>query len=192
MILLLAVAAGLVASLARAKIKNRHLRPPELDLVWLVPLAFLPQWLAFHLPATRRLTTDTPAATVLVTSQALLLVFAWCNRKQPGFGSMGTGLALNLMVIILNGGLMPVSPEVVTELLPDSSPDTWQVGERIGWNIILPVSATRLWWLTDWLLMPAWFPYRKALSIGDVLIAVGAFWLLWASGESKRGREKGV
>ena len=192
MILLLAVAAGLVASLVRAKIKNRHLQPPDLHLVWLVPIAFLPQWLAFHLPATRRLVADSAAVAILVTSQALLLVFAWYNRKKPGFWSMGTGLALNLLAIILNGGLMPVSPEVVTELLPDRSPDTWQVGERIGWNIILPLNTTRLWWLTDRLLMPAWFPYRKALSIGDMLIAIGAFWLLWTSGESKRGREKGV
>jgi hypothetical protein len=192
MILLLAIAAGLVAGLTRAKIKNSHLQPPELRLVWLVPFAFLPRWLAFNLPATRRLVTDPLAAAALVSSQALLLVFAWYNRKQPGFWLMGIGLALNLTSAVLNGGLMPASPEVVAQLLPHSPPGTWQVGERIGWNIILPVDATRLWWLSDRLLLPAWFPYRKGLSIGDVLIAVGAFWLLWASGAPKQGRERGV
>lgn len=190
MILLPAIVAGLLAGLARARHRNEHLRSPDLRLVWLVPIAFLPQWLAFNLPATRRLTTDNSAVAALVSSQALLLVFAWFNRNQAGFWALGTGLALNLSVIALNGGLMPVSPEVVAELLPDIPTDTWQVGERVGWNIVLPVTDTRLWWLSDHLLLPAWFPYRKALSVGDLLIAAGAFWYLWALGAPKQEQEK--
>ena len=189
MILLPAIVAGLLAGLARAKYRNGHLRSPDLRLVWLVPIAFLPQWLAFNLPVTRRLTTDNLAAAALVSSQALLLVFAWYNRKQPGFWALGAGLALNLTVIALNGGLMPVSPGVVAELLPDTPADDWQVSERVGWNIVLPVTYTRLWWLSDHLLLPAWFPYRKALSVGDLLIAAGAFWYLWALGAPKSEEE---
>jgi hypothetical protein len=190
MILLPAIVAGLLAGLARAKYRNGHLRSPDLRLVWLVPIAFLPQWLAFNLPATRRFATDNLAAAVLVSSQALLLVFAWHNRRQPGFWALGTGLALNLTVIVLNGGLMPVSPEIVAQLLPDVPVDAWQVGERVGWNTVLPVAGTRLWLLSDHLLLPAWFPYRKALSIGDILIAGGAFWYLWALGGPERVEEK--
>jgi hypothetical protein len=190
MILLLAIAAGLLAGLARARYRNRHLKSPDLRLVWLVPIAFLPQWLAFNLPLTRRLATDNLAAAALVSSQALLLVFAWFNRIQPGFWALGTGLVLNLTVISLNGGFMPVSPEVVEKLLPDAPADAWQVGERVGWNIVLSVTDTRLWWLSDHLLLPAWFPVRKALSIGDVLIAVGAFWYLWALGGPGQEEEK--
>lgn len=182
MILLPAIAAGLLAGLARVKFRNRHLRSPDLHLVWLVPIAFLPQWLAFYLPITRRLPTDSVSAAALVSSQALLLVFAWSNRNQPGFWALGIGLALNLSVIVLNGGLMPVSPEVVAQLVPDTSADAWQVGERVGWNVVLPKTSTRLWWLSDHLLLPPWFPSRKALSTGDVLIAVGAFWYLWSLG----------
>lgn len=194
MILLLAIVAGLLAGLARARYGGRHLQPPNLRLFWLVPAAFLPQWLAFYLPVTRRLVADNLAVVALVSSQALLLVFAWFNRKQPGFWALGIGLALNLLVITLNGGLMPISPEVVLQLLPDTPPDAWQVGDRLGRSIVLPVTATRLWWLSDHLLTPAWFPYRKALSVGDVLIAGGAFWLLWSWGESKTNdrQEKGV
>jgi hypothetical protein len=182
MILLPAVALGLLAGLARAKYRNRHLTSPDLHLVWLVPVAFLPQWLAFNLPVTRRLTTDISAAAALLSSQALLLVFAWANRKQPGFWALVIGAALNLSVIALNGGLMPVSPKIAAELLPDTSVDIWEIGKRVGWNVLLPVTSTRLWWLSDHILLPAWFPYRKALSIGDVFIAVGAFWYLWALG----------
>jgi hypothetical protein len=189
MILLPAIVAGLLAGLARARHRNEHLKSPDLRLIWLVPIAFLPQWLAFNLPVTRRLTTDNLAAAALVSSQALLLVFAWYNRKQPGFWALGTGLAFNLTVIALNDGLMPVSPVVVVELLPDTRVDAWQVGERVGWNTVLPATDTRLWWLSDHLLLPAWFPLRKALSIGDVLIAAGAFWYLWALGGPEQEKE---
>jgi hypothetical protein len=193
MILLIAVVAGLTAGLVRAWYGRRHLRPPDLRLTWLVPIAFLPQWLAFYLPATRRLITANLAAVALTGSQALLLIFAWRNRDQPGFRAMGLGLASNLLVISLNGGLMPVSPETMSRIFPDTGPDTWQVGTRQGWNIVLPVTATRLWWLSDQLLTPVWLLTRKALSVGDVLIAGGAFWLLWALGGPKQNdSRKGV
>jgi hypothetical protein len=185
MILLLAVAAGLLAGLVRSRLGGSgHLRDPELRLVWLVPIAFLPQWLVFFWATTSHLTTDNLAAAVLVSTQLVLLVFAWFNRYQPGFWALGVGLALNLLVITLNGGLMPVSPETLAQL-PNVSPGRWEIGDRIAWSTILPVSDTRLWWLSDQILMPAWFPARKALSLGDVLIAVGAFWLLWSLGKGE-------
>jgi hypothetical protein len=183
-ILLLAVVAGLLAGLARAWIGGRQVTSPDLKWVWLVPVAFLPQWLAFYLPATRNLISDHVAAVALVGSQALLLVFAWPNRKQPGCWALGLGLALNLLVIALNGGLMPISPGTVVRLVPNVSPDAWQVGQRLGSgkDIILPIAATWLWWLGDCFLLPAWSPYQVAFSLGDMFIAGGAFWFLWALG----------
>jgi hypothetical protein len=182
MILLLAVVAGLLAGLGRSRYRGHRLRVPDLHLAWLVPVAFVPQWLAFYLPATRRLIADDLAAAALVGSQALLLIFAWFNRSQPGFWALGIGLLSNLVVISINGGLMPISPEMVVTQLPDAPPDAWQTGSRLGWNVVLPTADTRLWWLSDRILLPAWFPRRKALSVGDVIIAIGAFWLLWSLG----------
>ncbi len=196
MILLLAVIAGLLAGLARTWHGGRPLSPLNLRLIWLVPLAFLPQWLAFFLPATRESVPDDLAAAILVNSQILLLVFVWFNRQQPGFWAMGLGLACNLLVIALNGGLMPISPDTVARLASDATSEGWQVGHRLGTgkDVVLPVAATRLWWLSDRFLLPAWFPYRAAFSAGDVLIAGGAFWLLWALGgqPQRKTLEKGV
>jgi hypothetical protein len=186
MILLWAVVVGLLAGLTRAWRQGRRLSPPSLRLTWLALLAFLPQWLAFYLPATRRLIPTSLAAAALVSSQALLLIFAWFNRSRSGFWILGIGLALNLLVITLNGGLMPISPETVAQLAAHAPPQAWQVGSRLGGgkDIVLPVAVMRLWWLSDRFLLPAVLPGRVAFSVGDILIAIGVFQLLWAMGGS--------
>lgn len=186
MILLWAVIIGLLAGLIRAWVGGRRLTPPNLRLVWLVSVAFVPQLLAFYLPATGSIWADSVVAIGLVTSQVLLLIFIWFNRHQPGFWLLGLGLTLNLLVIILNGGLMPISPETVTKLLSNAAPNIWEVGSRLGRSkdIVLPVAETRLWLLSDRFLLT--LPSRVAFSLGDVLIAAGAFWLLWAMGGSEQ------
>jgi hypothetical protein len=193
MILALAVLAGFVAALLRAGFNRQPLQPPALSAVWLVVIAFLPQWLAFHLAATARLIPDGLAAALLVLSQLFLLIFAWKNRGQAGVWLLGLGLALNLTVIIANGGLMPTFPEVVTGLAPGAS-GTWVVGERL-WlskDIVLPASVTWFPWLADRFLLPGWFPWRAAFSLGDVFIAGGAFALLWSMSGHKQVSQSSV
>ncbi len=181
MILAFAVMAGLLAALARAAYSRQPLQSPALKSVWLVVAAFLPQWLAFQWVATARLLPTPVAASLLIVSQAILLVFVWRNRRQPGLPLLGAGAALNLAVILANGGLMPISPELVARFAPEAA-GTWAVGERL-WlskDIVLPAAATNLPWLSDRFLLPGWLPLRAAFSLGDILIALGAFRLLWS------------
>jgi len=184
MILLTAIIAGLIAGFIRAKWNKRKLNPLTLNYEWLVFVAFLPQLIAFQLPWTRATLSDGWVRTALVSSQFLLLVFAWFNRKAPGFWLLGIGLVLNFLVIILNGGLMPISPEIVSKYLPNAPDGTWMIGERLGTtkDIVLNISETRFWWLSDRFTLPDWINYAVAFSFGDILIWIGAFWLLWSLG----------
>ncbi len=187
MLLIFAVFAGCLVGILRAWLSNQHYDIPHIRQSWLVLIAFFPQWLAFYLPLTRRLIADKWAITALVSSQVLLLIFVWQNIHQPRISSrvgiylLGLGLILNLAVILLNGGLMPIRPENVTRLVPDAPPGSWQVGSRLGTgkDIVLAISQTRLWWLSDYFYLK--LPGRDvAFSAGDVIIALGAFIVLCA------------
>ena len=97
---------------------------------------------------------------------------------------MGLGLLLNALVIVLNGGFMPVSPATAQRLVPELPSSTWKTGNRFGYSkdILLAPENTRLELLADRFTTPPWLPQRAAYSVGDVLIATGAFWLLWRGG----------
>jgi hypothetical protein len=179
LILLLAVFAGLLAGLLRARWRKCKLEVPNLRWGGLVLLASLLQWLAFRLPS---VITSLPQEIIpagLVASQLILLVFAWFNRSQPGMWMLGLGLALNFTVIVSNGGLMPISPETIARI---TSENTWEVGQRFvnSKDIVLTATEMRMGFLSDRYVTPGWFPYRVAFSLGDVFIGLGAFTLMWS------------
>jgi len=188
MILITAVLTGLIAGAIRAWRNKQPYLPSHLKLWWLVVLAFVPQWLAFSLPVTSKKLPDNWAAVVLVGSMVVLLIFTGFNLKQPGFWLLGLGLIFNLVVIVLNGGFMPISPETVYRLVPDAPQSSWHIGERLGTgkDIVLLSLSTKLWLFSDRFLPPAWLNYQVAFSLGDVLIAAGAFWALWAIGAPQK------
>jgi hypothetical protein len=189
MILLSALLAGTLVSLALSARSKQTWQAPPLQAPWVAILAFLPQMILFYLPATRRLLPDPWVAAGLVISQALLLAFCWHNRRLPAFWILATGLVLNLAVILANGGFMPISPETAGRLLPQESLQALSLGERFGGgkDILLLEESTRLALLSDRLLPPGWFPYQEAFSPGDVVVAIGAFLLMALQGRRSPG-----
>lgn len=175
------VLVGAVLVLVRSVVSGRSLQPLQLHHAWLVPAAVVPQLIAFYLPATDGLVPEPFAPLVLGVSQLLILLFVLVNLRQPGLLLIGLGTVLNLLVIVANGGFMPLAPETARALLPAAE---WEVGARFAAykSHILAAETIRLELLADRFLLPGWLPLRAAYSLGDVFIGAGALALLWTMG----------
>ena len=179
MILWVGLSAGLVTGLGLSRWRGHPYRSPAPNSLWLVFLGFLPQLLVIYFGNKIVTVPDWLAALSIVTSQILLLIFAWLNRQLPGMSILIAGLVLNLAVMIANGGFMPINPNTAERIIGTERIASFELGSRIGYkDILLPASETRLEWLADRFLPPAWLPYRVAFSLGDIFIAIGAFGIL--------------
>jgi len=103
-------------------------------------------------------------------------------------------LACNLIVIAANGGFMPISPQTASRLVPPTAVQSMALGSRFGAgkDILLLPQDTRLECLADRFLLPEGFPYQVAFSLGDIFIALGAFWLFARQGTPPRLRYQRV
>jgi hypothetical protein len=179
MILLFALAFGLLVGLGRARWHNRSYATPDLQAIWLAIIAFTPQLFVAYLPATHHLFVDWFASASLVASLILFLIFAWINHRLPGMPILIGGLLLNSIVIVANGGWMPISLKTADLLTGKDVLQFMNLGSRFGEKDILMLEQNiRFGFLADRFLLPAWFPYRVAFSLGDILIGIGVFWLL--------------
>jgi hypothetical protein len=184
-ILLFAIALGLLAGLVWANRNQVRYEAPVLHHVWLVVVAFLPQYITIYLPV-REFISQTLFGSLLVASQIVFLCFAFLNRHLPGMKVLALGAVLNLLVISANHGFMPISLQTAGQIVSDNFSLDLLPGNRFGpKDILLPTEETRFEWLADRFVTPSWFPYQSAFSLGDVFIAVGAFWLL-AKQENKK------
>lgn len=176
MILLVALFLGLLGGWGWARWHGRAYSAPTLKSVWLVAAAFLPQLVLAYLPALRHVLPAPAGALVLPVSLTVFLAFVWINRRVAGMPILLVGLALNLLVIAINGGWMPISLETASHLPGGERLTASDVGRRFGQkDILLQPEHTRLEWLSDRYLLPEWMRYRVAFSPGDLFIAAGAF-----------------
>jgi hypothetical protein len=178
-LLVLIVGVAVVLVLGHAWLTGRSVQKVEFRLIGLVPAAVIPQLLAFYFPATRIWLPDLLAPVILVWSQLVLLGFVLFNLRRPGMWLLGLGLTMNFVVILVNGGMMPLAPQTASRL---SSIDLWAAGARFGpgKSVVVPTQSTFFGNLADRILLPEWFPYQAAYSLGDILIVAGALVLLYA------------
>ena len=186
MILLVGVVLGLIAGCVRAWLAKRPYSFPVIQRVELVFLAFLPQSLAFFLPQTSRFVSQEWATFILPISLGILVLFVWFNRRLQGFWLLGLGLLLNFSVIVSNGGLMPISPETLAIVHGAQGEEIINNRAYGSKDIVLPKKDTRLEWLADRFTVPDEWPIQFAFSVGDVLLATGAFWALWVGGAARQ------
>lgn len=106
-------------------------------------------------------------------SLGLLLAALAVNIRLPGLALITIGFCLNVLVIALNGGYMP-SSESARALGGLSHLEPGQTTS----NSVGSGPDTRLAFLGDIFAIPRGFLFPNVFSPGDVLIAVGAFYLI--------------
>ena len=113
---------------------------------------------------------------VLALSYSLLLTFALVNVRMPGMFLVVIGLACNMTVIVVNGG-MPAS----TQALIDSGQAdvVAYVREQGADKHHLLTDDDQLTFLADVIAVPQ--PIGQAVSVGDNLVYAGLTWLIVAT-----------
>jgi hypothetical protein len=106
---------------------------------------------------------------VYVTGLVVLLL----NRKEKGFWFILSGVFLNFLVMLVNGGKMPVSLEAASVLDPVYTKMLLE-GTVVSKHILLN-SSTHLSFLGDIIPLSSPYPRSQAISIGDIIMNFGIF-----------------
>jgi len=172
------VLAVLIGYLKGGKLTN--LTELSLKGIWLVLAAFAMQVLIYWAGVKEfGLGPSWFAPSLHIVSYCLLLIFILINRTFPGIKILALGIFLNLLVISFNGGLMPVDPAYLTE----EARRALITGR--GTHGLLS-ETTRLMMLADRFFIAIPWLGKQLFSLGDVLIDIGAFILIFKTMNSPR------
>jgi hypothetical protein len=118
------------------------------------------------------------------------LIFLFLNRKHPGFILIFIGVFLNFIVMVLNGGRMPVSVEAAAVLDPGY---IQALKESLYAKHTMLTSTTHLGFLGDVIPISDPYPRTQIISIGDIIMNIGIFffiqYLMVKHPLAKRGNE---
>lgn len=176
MILLAAIAFSVILGFLRGGRLSR-LADVSFDHGWAALLALAVQVAVVYLPLPGGEGSWGVAAFLLIGSYLLLGFVVAANRRLPGLPLVGIGLALNLLVMLANGGYMPVTLEALQQAGVAHLALGNSAGARIvaGKDILLSRESTHLWVLSDIFVVPS--PVSAVVSLGDLFLALGAFLL---------------
>lgn len=164
------LAAALLVCLATVPLAGGRLcRLADLELrrTWTVALALALQVVIVYL------IPDWPDAVLSaahVATYGLAAAFVVANRRVPGLLVIAAGGASNLLVIAINGGVMPASRSALRTAGLDANPDRFATS--------ITVDDARLAFLGDVFAVPASWPVHNVFSVGDIVIVLGALVLL--------------
>jgi hypothetical protein len=144
---------------------------------WLALIAFALQIVVIYFPLPMTEGFWGTHTLLLLGSYALLIVVTWLNRNILGLPLVGLGLVLNLLVVLANGGFMPVTLEALRQAGLAHLTLGLEPGSRLmaTKDILLPRQDTHLWILSDIFVIPPPLPFNTIFSLGDFFLALGAF-----------------
>jgi diguanylate cyclase (GGDEF)-like protein/PAS domain S-box-containing protein len=105
-----------------------------------------------------------------VATYGALVAFTVLNARRSGFWLLSFGLAANALVILTNGGRMPVT---LPAWVASGHAAAALTAAGVDSNNVLLTGHTQLGWLGDRFAIPAGIPFATAVSIGDLLIVFG-------------------
>jgi len=180
MILLVAVIAAFFISILVGGRPGR-LACVRVQWAWLAPFAFAIQFPSIFRPKPIAEGLFSVQALAMILSYGLLLLFLWRNCHLFGVRLITAGLILNLLVMIANGGYMPITYQALQKSGHAHLALGNEPGSRVrnSKDVLLPLSETHLWWLSDIFVIPRPAPITAVFSFGDMMIALGAFRFLY-------------
>jgi hypothetical protein len=165
---------GLIIGLIRAGFRNGLAALSQIRIRggWIFPALLVLQFCLFFLKDKVKFIADYNGYMFMVV-YAVGLYVLFLNRKEKGFWWIFVGVALNFLVMLVNGGKMPVSLEAASVLDPVYS-EMLKNGTVVSKHILL-TDSTRLPFLGDIIPLTSPYPRSQVISIGDVIMNVGIF-----------------
>lgn len=121
----------------------------------------------------------------------LLVLLAVVNRHLPGSSFLIAGTLANAVVIMANGGRMPVSERAIHVAAHAAEKVTalsvLRTENSLTHQLLGP--ETRFPWLADIIPLPRPFPFPSVASVGDFVLAFGLMWLVLAAMGSRASVE---
>lgn len=106
----------------------------------------------------------------------LLIIELILNLKNKGILFVFIGSLFNFIAIILNGGKMPVSLEDLKYSSLLKQMDMLKNGKILTHKI--STEAIRVYFLTDIIPIPNPYPLPKVISVGDIFVTLGVFFII--------------
>lgn len=153
--------------------KFSYLKDAEIHKWYLIVSAFLLEFIAVFLSNKGYELVSHNIFSIHLISYVLLFIGIYFNSSRLSFKIIMLGTFLNFIVIMLNGGQMPVSQEAMIKAGLAEDLSALLNGEIITHTVI--VKDTLLKFLGDVMILPKPYPRPKVFSIGDVFLAVGIF-----------------
>jgi hypothetical protein len=168
---------GIIISLIVGFLRKGNLRALshlKLKWGWVFPVLLLTQIFVFTFQ------NDIPflgqaSDSIYIVVYIVGLVFLFMNRHHKGFNLIWIGVFLNFIVMVVNGGRMPVSVEASAVLDPGY---IQALKDGLYGKHAILTEATKLGFLGDIIPLSDPYPRTQIISIGDVIMNIGIFFFI--------------
>ena len=167
------LAIGVIVGLFRGG-KLSNARELKIARIWLIFLSVILEASLNFLMKNDFGITQNIAFIWICVQYSLLFLFIWFNRHFSYVWLIGLGTFLNAVVILLNGGSMPLA-DISPYIGASETPSQYLLdGKLLTYHFIN--ENTKLWFLGDIIWVPS--PFRAFASIGDIFLYGGVLLLI--------------